>query len=567
MKRIISLMLALALGLMAFPVLAAENLDITSLYKEKDTDDTWSEDAAVITLLDSTAQSDDSSVKVTGSTVTITGGGEYVLTGSLQGQIVIETTEAEKVHLILRGVTITSPSGPAIYEKLSDKLIVTLAEGTVNTLSDTTSVQDGEDGIAAALYAEDDLSINGKGTLVVMGNAGNGIHSKADLVIADGDLQVTAANDGIKGRNSVLVLEGSLRIQSGGDGIVSTRDNKEGKGYVVIAGGELSIKTGSGAGEAARVTQRSGWNGRGGRGGMRWDWDNQATTGEDSASIKGIKAATELTICGGTIAIDSEDDALHADQITVSGGQLEIRTGDDGMHADTALTIQGGRTSILQSYEGIESAAISIEGGVTTVLASDDGVNATSGNAASGMNREASDGSMLSISGGELYVTADFDGLDSNGNIRITGGVVGLAAMSGMGDSYVDYNGSCSISGGTILVATSGNTMGGMNVLNGAAVMAVSASGNAGSEIQLLKGDGTLLGSFVPQSSFNTILVASSGLNSGDACEVRVASQTVYSGAMNTSSYAGGGSNGNWNFGTPNMGGGHGGGHGGRGGW
>ena len=238
MKKLISLILALALclGMAVFPAAAEETLDVTTLYKNKDVDDTWSTDAAVITLEGSTASSDAAGVEISGNTVKITREGEYILSGSLQGQVVIEVAETEKVHLILNGVTIESAEGPAIYEKLSDKLIVTLAEGTVNTLSDQTAVQDGDDTIAAALYAEDDLSINGKGTLIVSGNAGNGIHSKADLVIADGTYEITSANDGIKGRNSVLVLAGSLKIQSAGDGIVSTRDDKEGKGYVVIAG-------------------------------------------------------------------------------------------------------------------------------------------------------------------------------------------------------------------------------------------------------------------------------------------------------------------------------------------
>ncbi len=551
MKKLISLILALALclGMAVFPAAAEETLDVTTLYKNKDVDDTWSTDAAVITLEGSTASSDAAGVEISGNTVKITREGEYILSGSLQGQVVIEVAETEKVHLILNGVTIESAEGPAIYEKLSDKLIVTLAEGTVNTLSDQTAVQDGDDTIAAALYAEDDLSINGKGTLIVSGNAGNGIHSKADLVIADGTYEITSANDGIKGRNSVLVLAGSLKIQSAADGIVSTRDDKEGKGYVVIAGGTLSITTGSGAGTVNQKTIA-------GRRNMGWDWDSQTTSDGDSTSIKGIKAATDLTVLGGEIDINAEDDALHANQIMVSGGNLQIRTGDDGLHGDTAISIQGGTMNIAQSYEGIESTAITISGGATTVNASDDGVNATSGSAASGWNREADDGSMLTITGGELYVTAGYDGLDSNGGIAITGGVVGIAAAAGMGDSYVDANGTSTATGGTLIIATTGNAG-----FSGATVMAVSASGSAGSEISLLKGDGTVLGSFVPQSSYSVVLVASSELASGDACEVRVQNQTVYSGALTGTSYSAGG------FGGQGGGfGGQGGGFGGQGG-
>ena len=563
MKRIVSLILALmmGLGLMAFPAMAEDTLDVTSLYKAKDVDDSWSEDATVITLQDTTASVSGSGAVVDGNTVTITQEGEYVLAGTLQGQIVIETADTEKVHLILNGVTMNGTSGPAIYEKCSDKLIVTLAESTVNTLTDSTSIQDGEDTIAAALYAEDDLSINGKGTLVIQGNAGNGIHSKADLVIADGDIQVTAANDGIKGRNSVLVLSGSITIHSEGDGLVSTRDDKEGKGYVVIAGGSLSITTGSGAGEVVQTASS-----RMRRGG--WGMQTQTASTVDTPSVKGIKAATTLTVCGGTLDINAEDDALHAVNVTVSGGSLTIRTGDDGIHGDTAVSILGGVIDILQCNEGVEGENVAISGGVTSIVCADDGVNATTADSSGSWNREASDGSLMTISGGELYITAGSDGLDSNGNIVITGGVIGVYAATTMGEGTVDYNGSSTMSGGTLILATNGN-MGG-NLISGTALMSVQASGQAGSEISLTDAAGNLLGSFTPGSSYSTVIVGSSSLASGDSCAVTVAGQTVYSGALTGTTYtAGDGFGGQFGGMGGQFGGGRGGmgGRGGRGGW
>ena len=205
-KRFLSFVMTIVfcLSFLTLPALADTEIDVSSLYKKKDVDDSVSDDAVVIELNDTQAVISGAGASVSGSTLTITSEGDYVLSGTWQGQVVVEATEEEKVHLILEGVTITSAEGPAIYEKVSDKLILTLAEGTTNILTDATSVSDGEDTLAAALYAEDDLSINGTGTLVVNGVAGNGIQSKADLVIACGDIQVTAEGDGIKGRNSEI---------------------------------------------------------------------------------------------------------------------------------------------------------------------------------------------------------------------------------------------------------------------------------------------------------------------------------------------------------------------------
>ena len=156
------LALSLALGLCALPAVAEESIDLMSLYKIRDTDAAWSAANAIAVDLNS----------VTGNNVTLTAAGDYVLSGSYSGQVVVEAPEDAKVRLILNGVSIVSPEGPAIYEKQANKLIVTLAENTRNTLTDGPAVADGDDTIGAALYAEDDLSVNGSGALTVTGTAG-----------------------------------------------------------------------------------------------------------------------------------------------------------------------------------------------------------------------------------------------------------------------------------------------------------------------------------------------------------------------------------------------------------
>ena len=443
-NRLLAVLCALALGLSLLPLggLAEDAADISSLYKERDVDDTWSAaDATVIDLNSLTEQ-----------TLTLSEGGDYVLSGTWAGQIIVETAEDVKVRLILNGVSIDSPSGPAIYEKLADKLIVTLAEGTENTLTAREAITDGEDTIGAALYAEDDLSINGKGSLTATGDATHGIQSKADLIIADGTLNVTALKDGIRGRNSVLVLGGTIRIVSQGDGIVSTRDDKEGKGWVVIAGGDLNIQTGSGAGSVTASSQyggfsRGGWEQGGfyqggwGRGGWGQDgWNTSNVTEDSGESQKGVKAATELTIAGGTVSLNCADDGLHAPDVSITGGSLTIATGDDGIHADNQVTIRGGKVDITQSYEGIEGTVVSIEGGTVSVQASDDGINAS--------QKSESLTALIRITGGDITVAVgagDTDCLDSNGSLEITGGTVRVT-----GNSTFDVNDSVSFTGGTV---------------------------------------------------------------------------------------------------------------------
>ncbi|MBQ4227791.1 MAG: carbohydrate-binding domain-containing protein, partial [Clostridia bacterium] len=368
-SKIWALLVALILLAGAVPVSGlAEGTDISSLYKDKDVNADY--DSKDVTVIDLSALTED---------LVITKKGDYLLSGSLNGQVRVEAGEEDKVRLILNGVTITAQNGSAIYEKLSDKLIVTLAEGSANSLTVGAPITDEDDTIGAALYCEDDLSINGTGSLTAVSAQKHGIQSKADLILAGGSISVTSAGDGIRGRNSVLILDGAIEISAQGDGIATTRDDKDGKGWLLIAGGSISITTGSGAGE-----MRAPANSQMGRGWGSWNQQTQNKTQSD-VSQKGIKAATSLEIQGGSFTLNCADDALHGANVTVSGGDLAIKTGDDALHADEKALISGGSIDIAQCYEGIEGTDVLISGGSISVIASDDAVNAAGGGDQSGM--------------------------------------------------------------------------------------------------------------------------------------------------------------------------------------
>ena len=128
----------------------------------------------------------------------------YVLSGALSdGRIVVEATDQDKIQLVFDGVSVHSGDGPAVYVKQANKVFVTLAEGTSNTLSDsaTYTLEEGTDEPNAALFSKDDLTINGTGSLEVAGSYAHAVNSKDDLVITGGTLTVTAVEDGLRGRD------------------------------------------------------------------------------------------------------------------------------------------------------------------------------------------------------------------------------------------------------------------------------------------------------------------------------------------------------------------------------
>lgn len=576
LKRTLSLLCALLLALSGACLTASaeETLNVEDLYKSRDVRADWSADGATVI---------DLGALESGSDLTLTEEGDYVLSGEWTGRVIIEAGEEAKLRLILNGVSINSPAGPAIWEKSADKLILTLAEGSVNTLTDGAAVAEEDATVAAGIYTEDDLSVNGSGTLTVTGTAEQGIQCKADLIIAGGDITVSAVNDGIRGNNSVLLLDGVLTVTAGGDGIVSSKADKEGKGWIVIAGGTLAVTAGDGVSESAGT---SGFGGRGGWGRGWGDW-NTGSSDSDTVSQKGVKAATDLTVLGGSVTLNCTDDALHAQNIAVTGGTLNIRTGDDGMHADSDLVISGGIIDISQCHEGLEGYNVTVSGGEIRVVADDDAVNAAGGNDSSGSVgiwggrdhfSESNNGSLLTVSGGTLSLTAGGDGLDSNGSISVTGGVTGVWTASNGMEGPIDFNGSGSMTGGTLILASSGMQMGAAATLSGQAMMGVSLSGtqSAGTVITLKDANGAVLGSFAPESSFSQITVASSSLDEGSSCEILCGDSTVFSGAVtsNVSSAGGGfgGGRGGWGapsdqgaggFGSPDGQGGGRGGHGG----
>ena len=135
--------------------------DMTT-FKNTDAYTDWTSEAyTTVTLKGDSAEADSSSVRISGSTVTISQEGTYVLTGTLtDGMILVEASEDSKIRLVLNGASITNADGPAICIESADKVTLSTAENTDNTLSDGASYSD--DTLTAALFSRADLVLNGK---------------------------------------------------------------------------------------------------------------------------------------------------------------------------------------------------------------------------------------------------------------------------------------------------------------------------------------------------------------------------------------------------------------------
>lgn len=451
--------------------------------------------------------------------LTITEEGVYVLSGSLEdGTVIVDGDENAKIQLVLNNVEISNSRGAAIYVRQADKVFITLPEGTTNTLSGGDSYESLDDNnIDGIIFSKCDLTINGAGGLNITAETGHGIVSKDDLKVTGGSLTVTAPGHGLQGKDSVRV-GGSpiLHITSGKDGIHSENADKEDKGFVYIAGGNITIASAGDCISAGAYLQIDGGslNLTAGKGSaektvMRDEDGNEIST-------KGIKAAGQMILNGGSFSIDSGDDALHSDSsLFVNGGSYQIASGDDGLHADETVNVAGGTVNISTCYEGIEGKDVVISGGSIRLYATDDGLNA------------AGEGSStLLISGGTLYVNADGDGVDSNGDFKVTGGEIYISGPESDANGAIDYEGSAQITGGRLAaLGAAGMAMNfGESSTQGAALINTSAC-KAGTEVRLEDEEGNVLISYTAESRFNSLVVSCPEMVQGGKYVVYVGSE------------------------------------------
>ena len=420
-------------------------------------------------------------------TVTITKEGIYLLSGEISnGQIIVAVGDTEKVQLILDSADISSNNSAPIYVKSADKVFVTLATGSKNTLSVMGEYSDdGENNVDGAVFSKSDITFNGNGELTVNAPYGHGIVGKDDVVFTGGSYTLAAEKHGISANDSVRISDGTFHITSGKDGIQVENTEDIEKGFFYMSNGSMTIKAGGDAisasgvmkiedgefnlatGEGAKsVTLQSDAMG----GGMRPNMQQQTTANaEESVSQKGLKSDSSITINDGVFVIDTVDDGLHAaGDIQITDGAFTIKSGDDGIHSDQAVLIENGSFDIPYCYEGIEGLSVTINGGAFDIVSSDDGLNAAGGTDSSGFGGRgdpfaSTDGAFITINGGDIIIVSDGDAIDSNGALTINGGTLKLTC-NGNGNTAIDASGTFSNNGGNITTndgSESGNYMGG----------------------------------------------------------------------------------------------------------
>ncbi len=454
-------------------------------FSERDQDASYeASEATKITLAGTSITVEGSGASVDGTTVTVTEKGTYVISGTLtDGQIIVDTED--KVQLVLDGAEVTNSDSACIYVKNADKVFVTLAEGSKNVLSDTGAeyVTDGDEEVDGVIYSKDDICFNGTGTLTVNAAYKHAIVGKDDLKMVSGTYNLTAADKGIMAEDSVRILAADITVNSGDDAIHADTDDDETKGYVYIAGGTLTL-----------------------------------TAGDD-----GIHAETALVVDDGVINIANCREGLEGATITVNGGDIQLEAQDDGLNAtgfsssedgsdvddtgDTGGNFAGGQSGEMPDFENMTPS--DMENG--------DFAGGQTGGFGGGFMMDASEDAVLTINGGNIYVNAGGDGLDSNGYIYVYGGTVTVDGPTNDGNSALDCGISSEIHGGTVIAAGSS----GMAETFGSDSTQYSIKYNfsqtmeAGTKVELIDADGNVVMEYTPAKTYASVVFSSEKLSTG----------------------------------------------------
>ena len=320
--------------------------------------------------------------------------------------------------------------------------------------------------------------------------------------LTDGSLTVDAEKNA-----KVFIRLNGVSITCSDDAAI--RINQADKVFLTLAAGAENTVTSGETYSAAALADKTD--------GAIFSHDDLTINGSGALTVTaaykhGIAANDSLRIAGGTITVTAPSDTIHVnDSFHITGASLTLSAGDDALRSDTSIAILGGGITVNSCNEGIESPEILIEDGDITVTSTDDGINAC--------GTETADGSLpgVTINGGTVTLLnpsgRDADGIDSNGNIDINGGLVYISLVGDGSNCALDYGsengGVCRINGGTV-VACGGSTM--LEAMSETSaqlsLLYAGATQAAGTEIALQAADGKTLLTFAAPNSFSAVLVS-----------------------------------------------------------
>jgi trimeric autotransporter adhesin len=410
----------------------------------------------------------DDEIEINGGNITVTravkdgihaNDGIAITAGSINVTASGDAIDGDEANILISGGTITTNNSEDDVKGISCDSTLIVTGGTLNltVAGDQSKAMKSKQ---AMTLSGGNITIHNSGNAVLEAS-GSGYDPsyctaiKSDVQITVSGAVITIVSSGLGGKGissdtNIEISGGSVTATSTGNGAVYTNTSGVADAYVATclsADGNINISGGS-------VTTTSS-----GSGGKGISVDGTLTIGTAAASptIHITTTGTRIHISGsGNNAVYAEAKAVKSDgAVVINNGAITIGSADDGIKSETSITISTATVNITNSVEGIEAPYITINSGTVDAHSTDDCFNATFGNGG-----EQDDGSLLTINGGNVVLnTTGGDGLDSNGDILITGGTTIVHGPPSAPEVGMDYNGTCNVNGGFLVISGTNSNM------------------------------------------------------------------------------------------------------------
>lgn len=388
------------------------------------------------------------------------------------------------------------------------------------------------------MLSDEGIQIEGAGAVaeggvVTLGQSGTYVVSGS---LSQGQMVVDAADED---KLQVVMAGASIHNENGPALYINNAD----KCFITLASGtDNTLSDG-----AAYILEGEDDN----RDAVLFSRDDLTINGEGSLVVSGsyqhgICSKDDLIVTGGQLVVTAKEDAFQGkDCIKVAGGAFTVNAGDDGFHSDGHMYMQAGSVTVEACTEGYEGEQVIIDGGEHIITASDDAVNAALSEDGSPSDQEdageaggdagpfgkdqmaaSSSDCLIQINDGRLVLAGANDGLDSNGNVQINGGVVLVSGPDAGMDGALDYDFGAQINGGTVLMTGSVGSVRGLDA-SGQPVTVGEAAGSAGEEVILSDAEGVELVRMTAAYGFSTILASSPQIPEGSSFSVQVGHETM----------------------------------------
>ena len=487
--------------------------DPSEMFTERDLNPEYDESKCAVVQFDGNViKTSSKAVQISKSTAKLTEGGTYILRGTLNGgMVIVDAGKKDKVQIVLDNANIYSPDSAAIYVLNAKKVFVTLVGDNMLANCGNFKAIDANN-IDAALFSKQDLTINGDGVLLVDSPAGHGIVSKDNLVIAGGAYNISAANHAIAANDSIRIARASITAKSGKDAIHAENKNDASLGYVYICDGDYNLNAaGDGISSVSDIQIYTGVFK------IESGVDATADTNDiEAPSVKGIKTKGNLLVADGTINVNSPDDAISADKsVILTKGTFNVETEDKAFTAGENIYIVGAVVSVGKSKNCYCAPNVDIRGGKHLLNSKGKAVNVASKSGATDCT--------LNISGGEININSQKNGIEVSGSFYMSGGYVKISASATQDAVAFAYEKEAIITGG-VLIATGSDLLPEIPMFEKQGIISVSVAEiqTGGIDVYVTDADGNVIVCDSLENDFKVVIISAPGIAKGSEYTVKI---------------------------------------------